>query len=177
MATIQQVIQNGYVASYKCALYNAKQALFSPALAAPKSPVTILMVTNGLDWGYSGGASTDQLLTQVANYLIWISGKFYLEATTVTGSGGGSVTPVPPGGLTPSRQDFYVSSTSLLPTGTTSKTLTQFIGYEIDFVRNGISQSTVSGEPSYFTWNKSTGVFTCSPALVDSELISIIPTV
>lgn len=177
MATISQVIQNGYVASYKCALYNAKQALFSPALAAPKSPVTILMVTQGLEWGYDGGASTNQLLTQVANYLIWISGKFYLEATTVTGSGGGSVIPVPPGGLTPNRQDFYVSASSLLPTATTSKTLTQFIGYEIDFLRGGISQSTLSAEPGYFTWNKSTGAFTCSPSLSEGELISIIPTV
>ena len=175
MATITQVVQNLYVASYKCALYNAKQSLFSSALAAPKSPVTILMCANALDWGNSGGASTAQLLTQVANYGIWLSGKFYLEATQVTGSGGGSVTPVAPGGLTPTRQDFYVSSSSLLPTGTTSKTLTQFIGYEIDFIRGGILQSTLSGESSYFTWNKSTGAFTCSPALIVDELISIIP--
>ena len=176
MATLADVITNLYVSSYKCALYNAKQNLFSPALAAPRSPVTILMVADGLSWGYSGGASTNQLLVQVANYGIWLSGKFYLEATQVTGSGGGSVTPVTPGGLTANRIDFIVSPTSSIPTGDSSKVYTQFIGYNIDFVRGGVSQSTISSEDSYFTFNKSTGELTVVPAAVEGELFSIIPT-
>jgi len=176
MATIPQVINNCYISSYKAALYNAKKSLFGGgALAAPNSPVKILMVSDGLSWGYSGGAQTDQALVSVANYGIWISGKFYLEATAVTGAGGGSVVPVPPGGLTPNRIDFITSSTSYIPTGGSTKTITQFIGYNLEFDRGGVPQSALTSELSYFTWNKTTGEFLCSPALNEGEVCALIP--
>lgn len=177
MATISEIISNAYVASFLCAAYNEKEKLFSPVNANPLSTTDIQMVSQGLYWGTLNSSSTTESLVSVSNYLIWLSGKFYLEATAFTGSGGGSVTPVIPEGLNPSRQDFYVQNDSYLPTGTTSKTLSAFIGYEIDFVRGGVSQSKLNTEPSYFTWNKLSGAFTCYPALIENELIAIIPTV
>lgn len=172
--TIPQAITNGELSVPLCANYNSKQALFGGALAAPKSPVLIAMVTDALSWMYDGGNYTAQEMASVANYLVWLCGKFGLEASAITGSGG-SVSPITPGSLSPSRQDFIVSSSSYLPTGTSSTTLTAFIGFNIDFIRNGISQSTINSQDSYFTFNRATGAFTVSPALVATELISIIP--
>ena len=175
MPTIAQTITNGQLSVPLCANYNAKQGLFKGgALAAPKSPVLIAMVTDALDWMDEGGNYTDAEESSVANYLVWLMGKFGLEASSITGSGG-SVSPIPAGGLTPSRQDFIVSATSFIATGVSSQTLTQFIGYEIDFIRGGISQSTISTESSYIAWVKSTGLLTISPALSVGELITIIP--
>lgn len=173
--TIAQTIRNGNLSVPLCANYNSKTALFSGgALAAPKSPVLIKMITDALSWMYDGGNYDAQEMAQVANYLIWCMGKFGLIASGITGSGG-SVSPITPGTTTPSRQDFVVSASSYLITGATSATLTAFIGFNIDFVRNGISQSTLSSEPSYFTFNRINGAFTVSPALAVGELIAIIP--
>jgi len=175
LATIQQIITNGYLSIPLSANYNAKQQLFSPALAAPNSPVLISMVTDALNWMNEDGGYTDAELASVANYLVWLCGRFGLQAAGITGSGG-SVTPVTPGGGSgASRIDFVVSASSYIPTGGTSKTISAFAGMEIDFIRNGVSQSTLSGQPSYITWNKTTTELTISPALTDDEVISIIP--
>lgn len=174
--TVPQTITNGYASTYLCVRYNQKEAIFGGgALAAPTSPVTIQMVTTALDWGYTGGAQTAADLTTVKNYLIWLIGKFGLEASAITGSGG-SVVPIVPTITTPQRIDFIVSASSTIPTGGSSVTLTNFIGYQVDFVRGGLSQSTISTEPSYFSFNSLTGAFNCTPALQEGEVVAIIPT-
>lgn len=173
--TIPQAINNGYASTYLCVRYNDKQALFSGgALAAPTSPVTIQMVTDALSWGYDGGSQTAPALNTVKNYLIWLIGKFGLEASVITGSGG-SVIPIVPTITTPARMDFVVSGSSPIPSGGSSLLLTNFIGYQVDFVRGGISQSTINTEPSYFSFNSLTGSFSCYPVLQAGELVALIP--
>lgn len=176
MATISQIISRGDLSVPLSANYNAKQAIYSPALAAPNSPVLIAMVTDALRLANDRPEIyTQGDLLQIANYLIWLTGKFGLEAANITG-GGGSVTPIIPGsGSNVNRIDFIVSVSSTIATGEDTATFPQFIGYNIDFVRGGISQSTISTEDTYFTFDKSTGVFVCVPAAVESELFSIIP--
>ncbi len=172
--TTAQAITNGFISTHLCVLYNKKQSIFNGgALAAPKSPVHIQMVSDALNWGYTGGAQTDADIDTVKNYLIWLTGIFGLEASESTGSGG-SVIPINPS-LTPSRIDFIVDGSSFIPNGGTSKVISQMIGYEISFVRGGLVQSTISTEPTYISWNKVTGLLTITPALVTGELISIIP--
>lgn len=97
MATIPQIIRNGKLSVPLSANYNAKQEMFSPALAAPNSPVLIAMVTDALNWMNEGGNYTTAEMSLVANYLVWLYGKFGLQASLITGSGG-SVTPIDPGG-------------------------------------------------------------------------------
>lgn len=172
--TIPQIIQNGYASVPICVNYNNTQQLFGGAIAAPKSPVTIQMVTDALSWGYSGGAQTAADLQTVKNYLIWLIGAFGLQASNFTGSGG-SVIPITPTNPTPARIDFVVSGSSLIPSGGSSVLLTNFIGYQLDFVRGGISQSTLNTEPSYFSFNSSSGAFTAVPALQAGEVIALIP--
>lgn len=133
------------------------------------------MVADGLSWGYSGGAATAESLLLVKNYLIWLCGKFGLQASAITGSGG-SVIPIIPTVTTPQRIDFVVSGSSLIPTGGSSLTITNFIGYQLDYQRNGMPQSTLSSQPSYFSWNSNTGQFNCTPALEAGELVALIPT-
>lgn len=98
MATIAQIITNGELSVPISANYNSKKGLFSGgAIAAPNSPVLIAMVTDALNWMNEGGNYTTAEMVQVANYLVWLYGKFGLEASLITGSGG-SVTPIDPGG-------------------------------------------------------------------------------
>lgn len=173
--TIPQTILNGELSVPLAANDNSAGSLFGGRLSNPTSPVTIAMVTDALSWMYeSTGSYTNQEMTAVANYLIWLMGKYGLQASNITGSGG-SVSPITPGTSTPARKDFVVSASSYLPTGTTSATLTAFIGYNIDFVRGGVSQSTLDTEPTYFTFNRINGAFAVSPALQVGELIAIIP--
>lgn len=175
MATIAEIIRNGELSIPLAANYNSKAGLFKGgAIANPTSPVLIAMVSDALDWMNDGGNYTDAEEASVANYLVWLCGKFGLQAAAITGSGG-SVTPITPGGLTPSRIDFEVSASSYMVTGATSATISQFRGREIDFIRGGISQSTLSSQPSYITWDSSTAELTVSPALVATEIIAIIP--
>lgn len=174
MDTYPEVIVIGKVSSPLAGNYNSKQSIFSPALA-PKSPVLIQMCTDALEWGYNGGAQTDENLRLVANYLLWLCGKFGLEARNIIGIGGSSVVPIVPGSLRPSRIDFVVSGSSILPTGSSGGTFSSFIGYELDIIRGGIPQSTITTEPTYFTWTKATGLLFISPSLFVGEVISIIP--
>jgi hypothetical protein len=94
LPTISETISIGRISTYKAANDNAEGALFGKRLASPTSPVTIAMVTDALEWGNDGGAQTDTV-RQVANYLIWLCGKYALQARAILNitSGGGSVTP------------------------------------------------------------------------------------
>lgn len=172
--SVAQAVIRGEVSTYLAANYNSRGTLFG-GTKAPVSATTIAMVTDALDWGNSGGAQTAESLRATANYLIWLRSKWGQEAENITqGAGGGSV--VPGGGSSiPDRVDFIVSVSSFLPTGTSSTTLLSFVGYGLDFIRGGISQSTVTSESTYFTYNRLSGGFTCSPALVEGELIALIP--
>lgn len=174
MLTIAQTINVGNLSIGLAVNAVAKGSLFGAKLTQ-NSPLSMAMVTSALSWGNSGGQDAEDL-RGLANYAYWMYGKQGLQAQYLIGlnSGGGTVVP---GTITLSgtRRDFIVSATSYLVTGTTSATLTEYVGFNLDFVRNDISQSTVSTENSYFTFNKSSGAFTVSPALQVGELISIIP--
>lgn len=154
--------------------YNARQAFFSPALAAPKSPVLIRMAADAMQWAIDGDNLTDAELRGLANYVIWLCNPFAMIAQGMIGAGG-STTTLPSGALRPARIDFVVSASSQFPTNSTGGSISSFIGYNLDFIRGGLAQSQVTTESTYFTWTRATGVLFISPALADGELISIIP--
>lgn len=111
----------------------------------------------------------------VANYLYWLCGKFGLSAQyIITGTGGGSVVPINPGS-TPNPTDFVVSNSSLIPDGGNTVTIPTYVGYNLLFVRNNVPQSTINTGTSYYSWNKITGVFVCTPAAVEGELFQLYP--
>jgi len=111
----------------------------------------------------------------VANYLYWLCGQFALEGQyIITGTGGGSVVPINPG-ATPNPLDFEVTPSSFIANGVSSITIPEFIGYNLLFLRNNVPQSTVDLGGSYFSWNKTNGLFTCSPAATTGELFQLYP--
>ena len=125
-------------------------------------------------WEYNQDNDSEYLYV-LSNYVYALCAPYIFEAMQVSGSGGDVI--VPGTDVTrPDREDFIVAADSFLPTGTTSYTFpASWELYGMNFVRGGIPQSTVATEPSYFTWDSVTRGFTCSPALVVGELISIIP--
>jgi len=128
---------------------------------------------------FSGGvdAYTNPTARGVANYLQWLCGKFGLTAQyVISGAGGGSVLPIFPSSI-PNPFEFVVSSTSFIPTGSSTAVISSYIGFNVIFVRGGITQSTVNIGGSYFTWDKLSGTFTCSPAAYVGELFQIYPTI
>ena len=109
-------------------------------------------------------------MTAACLYLWELMGKYGIQAQAYTG-GGGSVAGITSGNA-PLPYNFIVdASTSFMVNGESSKTISSFIGYNLLFARGGIVQSTINTEASYYSWDKATGLFTCSPALVTSELI------
>jgi len=102
-------------------------------------------------------------------------GKFQIEAQfIIQGVGGGIVSVLDPF-ATPNPLEFEVNGSSIIADGGSSATLTGFIGYNILFMRNNVPQSTVDNGGSYFSWNKSSGLFTISQAAYTGELFQIYP--
>jgi len=163
--SIAEIIELGRASTYLSANYVSKQGLFGGSVIKPVLPVQIAFVTDALDWGNSGGAQTDASLRSTANYAYWLFGKFQLQAQQIIdGDGGGSVTPTPAGGTLPYPLDWEITANSSpLKEGDLSATLTNFIGYNIQFTRTGITQYTTApsdGESTYYSWNRVTGLFT-----------------
>lgn len=164
--SIADIIEIGDASTYLSSNYTSKQSLFGKNLTKPVPPVQIAFVTDALRWGSDGGAQTTASLRSTANYLYWMCGLFQLQAQNIiSGPGGGSISPSPSGGSVPNPYDWEVSastsSTSPMKSGDTMVTLTLFIGYNIDFFRNSLTQYTTNpGDGStYYSWSKTTGVF------------------
>lgn len=159
--TIQEAIDRGDVSIYLAANDAARGVLFGGTLA-PGSAVSIALITDGLRWGYDGGAQTSESLRSYANYLVWLCGKWGQQAATIiAGGGGGSVIPIAPGGR-PQQFNFEVDSSSFIATGDTTKQFPDiWKGWDLLFDRNGVVQNTiVSTESSYYSWNKVTAFLT-----------------
>lgn len=115
---------------------------------------------------------TDETLTETANYLYTLLNKYGIQAQGVNGTAGNiahtSTAQIP------DPYNFVVNTTdSFILDGASSKIITAFIGYNILFSRGGIVQSNLTSQSSYYNWNKLTGLFTVSPAAVDTELFVI----
>lgn len=135
----------------------------------------LYMVRKNIEWAYDRD-STDDTLIGTGNYLLALCAPYRAEAQRIANiSGGGSIASVSQLS-TPERIDFLVSASSYLPTGTTTFTFpSEWQGYNMEFIRGGVPQTTVVSEGIYFSWDMTTRIFTCFPALGSDELIAIIP--
>jgi len=176
IATISEVIERGEVSIYLSGNDNSKGAMFGSRRAAPGSQVTIAMITDALNWGNAGGAQSAEDLRQMANYLTWLIGRYGQQAEYILeGSGGGAVIPGG-GGTLATPLYFYVSASSFVATGETTVTMpTSWTGYNLAFSRNGVVQTTVDTEPTYFSYDTDSREFICTPAAVEGELFALIP--
>lgn len=124
---------------------------------------------------FSGGVTAfDMDLEERANYLYALCGKYGLEAKYLI-SPGGILSSITSPSSVPSPIEFLVSGSSFIANGASSVTIPSFVGFNLLFIRNGISQSTISNGGSYFTWDKSTGLFTCYQNASSDELFQLYP--
>lgn len=103
---------------------------------------------------------TDTTLTQTANFLYALCGKYGLQAQVIS-QNAGHIAAITTTSSLPLPLDFIISGSSIIATGETSKTFTSFIGYNLSFDRGGQPQYTTDpGDGStYFSWNRTTGEF------------------
>lgn len=173
--TIAETIEIGDVSIYLAANDNDRGNLFGKRLAAPASPVTIAIVTDALRWELESDP-TEDTLRQVANYLLWLCGRYRLIALAAIGNAQRGGTVVPGGGsggsaTLPNPLDWIVSATatSAAPLATGESTVTldgtngfpDFRGYNIDFFRGGQPQYTTDpgNGSTWYYWSKASGLF------------------
>ena len=134
-------------------------------------PQKIYSIGTAVQRIYDAG-STDDTLPQTARYLYALCGKYGLQASVVTQTAG-SVSPATPNVPIVPYQFNVAASGNLINEGESSVIITSFIGFNLLFVRNGIPQTTLTTESSYYSWNKETGLFTISPGAILTELFQI----
>lgn len=178
LPTIQQSIDIGRATIYLMSNDYSKGGLFGPRLVKEISPVLIAYVTSAIQWEYESNPTNDTL-RGTCDYLLWLCGRYRLQATSL--SGGGSVVPIPPGATTPNRLDFIVSGVTPIITGQSqvffNSGVTDFRGYNLQFDRGNQPQGMVNdGLNTYFSWNKITGEMNIFGAANAGEIFAIIPT-
>ena len=144
-------------------------------------PVQIYAVNQGLKWLYEYD-TTNADLVPIGNHLISICRQQFRAQAVLSLNNGGTIAPIVPSRTPPNRLDFIVSDTSFIPTGDSEVYIPQFVGYNVDFARNGTEQYTTpqSGGAQYFSWNIVTGLFKLLPdgvsgAASEGEAFRIMP--
>ncbi len=170
--TTAQVINIAKISQFLASQDVAKGSLFGKRIS-PQTPSVLYMERSAVEWMYDTDPA-NSTLQLTCNYLYSLCRGYNLQAQRITGSGG-SVSPVNPT-TAPNPYEFEVSGSSFIATGESTKTITAFSGYNILFVRNNVPQSTVDlGSGSYYSWDKNTKIFTCTPAASAGELFQIYP--
>lgn len=179
MPTVARILE---LADVSCMLANnrvGKGSLFGPPID-PKLPWAIYMVYVILKRVYDTDPTFESTQQRVvADYLYELIQRYAFKAAAIVDNNtGGQI--APPSGITvPNPYDFEVEASSFIPTGDSSVTISQFIGYNVNFSRGGIMQNTTNlGDgTSYYSWNLVTGLFTIYPAASEGELFRIMPDV
>lgn len=130
-----------------------------------------------LEYSYAQDPSGD-ITFQIGQYVLSLCGVYLLQAQSITG-GGGSITPIEYDAA-PDPYDFYVSGGSFISTGVATKIISNFAGWNMLFVRGGITQSkTDPGDGStWYSWDKSTATFTLNNGVAQAgENFQIYPIV
>ncbi|MES2382411.1 MAG: hypothetical protein V4538_15295 [Bacteroidota bacterium] len=144
----------------------SKSALFKKPPFTPLLPEIIYVENDSLKYIYANNLSGNNAeLDAVANYVFSLC-VYTLQAYNIYSSGnGGTIAPITPGTIMPLPYDFIVSGSSFIANGVSSITITLFIGYNIEFVRNAVPQYTTDdGSGLYYSWDRATGLFTISVA-------------
>lgn len=178
MPTVARILQITPMAIVLSSNSVAKGSLFNGGVVDPKRPITIYMVYKILKRVYDEDPNYTGVRV-VADYLYELITKWAFKAAAIVdGNTGGQIAP-PSGIVVPNPYDFEVEASSFIPTGDDSVTISQFIGYNVNFSRGGIMQNTTNlGDgSSYYSWNIVTGLFTIFPAATEGELFRIMPDV
>lgn len=169
--TVAQIIDIAKISQYLAQNDVQKGSLFS-APVAPMTPQILYLERKAVEWMYNLDPSNTSLV-QTSQYLYSLCRGYNLQAQQISGTAG-TISPVIPSQI-PNPYDFEVTASSLIADGQSTVTIPAFIGFNVLLVRNGIPQSTLNLGGSYYSWVKSTGVLTISPAAFLGEQIQIYP--
>lgn len=178
MPTTGRILELAPVSCLLAANKTAKGSLFGPPVD-PKLPITIYMVNKILKRIYDLDPTYDGVYV-VGIYLYELIARYANRAAAIVDNNtGGQV--APPSGITiPNAYDFIVSDSSFIATGESSITITEFIGYPVNFSRGEMMQHTTpteDGFTTYYSWNIVTGLFTISSPATAGERFRIMPDV
>lgn len=171
--TPQQIIEIAEVSEYLAGNDVSLGQLFGGRLD-PRLPVMLYMERKAIQWMYNLSPN-NSTLPATSNYLYSICYKSRTAWNIISGGSGGSIPPITPPQNAPAPYYFEVTDSSFLVNGQSIATIANFTKYNLIYTRNGIPQSQVNTELSYFTWNPTTAQFISVPAVVTGELIGLIP--
>lgn len=168
--TVSQILNIAKISEYLFVARIEKGGLYAGGIDA-KRPELIYNLRKSIEYIYNLDP-TDESLVPTSNYLLSICD---ISAASVISASG---TIASQNALnTPSPYIFTVdASTSFIIDGQSTKTITSFIGYNVLFSRGGIIQTDLNTEPSYFNWNKTSGLFSISPQAFTGEVFAIYAT-
>jgi len=165
--TVAQKLNIAKICQYLVTGAIAKGGLFAKGIDQNLA-MKIYNIRKAIQYRYETDPS-DSTLEGTSNYLYGLC-RFVLQAQAITQTAG-TISGIVATTGSPQPYQFIVdASTTFIIDGQSSKTISAFIGYNLMFVRGGITQSTVSTEPSYFSWSSTTGVFVCTPQAYTGEL-------
>lgn len=147
LPTIPQTVNIGKATIFLMSNDYAKGSLFGKRLTNENSSVLIAYCTAALSWQYDALPSTETL-RGTANYLLWLCGRFRLEAASYTG-GGGSVLPITPGGQ--NEFPFWAFSSDFESDGVTLLD-SRLNGVNIAIFINEFSQQWLGAGLGYFIY-------------------------
>lgn len=169
--TTPQILTIAKISQYLCKVEAAKRGLF-PIKMPPNMAELIYMERMAVQFMYDLDPA-ETSLTSTANYLYGLCRQNLRAANIMNSGGGGSVSPITPSNPPSPYQFIVAASGELLNNGESTVTITSFIGFNLLFARGGVPQSVVTTEPSYYSWDRSTGLFTISPQAFTGELFQI----
>lgn len=164
------IINIAKVSTFLSAKENLEGSLFGAKLY-PNLPVTLAMETDSVNWIYEYD-NTDSTLTETTNYLYSLCGKYAVQAIPIiTGSGGGSVTPVSTTGYIYSTISDVVSGAGGGGT-TTYYNINLIGGRDLDFLV--LNDQVLQASRGDFTFSPSTGIITfLTMTLFDGDTLTI----
>ena len=173
MPTIASIVSIYPIAQYLATIDINKRGLYGGGVDL-QLPEKIRNIGMSVERIYNDDP-TDTTLTSTANYLYALMGKYGMQALHIPELTG-YVADIEPLNQLPVPYDFTVSSTTIIPDGGSTATLSAFIGCNIEFTRNNITQTTTDpGGGSYYYWNSANGQFICYPDAVIGESFRLVP--
>lgn len=171
--TIAEKIAIAEINEYLISVAILKGGLYAGGIDV-ELPTKIRVVRESIENKYNSDPS-ETTLVQTSNYMLGLC-LYVAQAKNITGNGG-TIAGIHPIGNPPNPYDFIVSGSSFIATGETTKIITAFIGYNIEFTRGSLTQYTTDpGDGStYYSWDKNTGVFILSVAAGEEERFRIVP--
>lgn len=140
-----------------------------------KQRILLRMAVDIVETQYNSDPS-DTTLEKTANYVLRLSKHKDKAMEDIADGGSGSVAD-PTSASLPTPYDFTVTASSFISTNATTKTFPSiWRGFNIIFVRNHVTQSTVNEGGTYYTWDRNLAILTLAGGVAqDTEIFQIYP--